>query len=87
MRARAGIIASHYPARSILACSKTLRHYAFKEFVLRNGRKAPIVIQHRDTNTITDFQMADHGSMMTTKPVGEAARTYVDENFVSESRQ
>lgn len=32
MRAKAGTIASHYPARSILVCSKPLRYYAFGEF-------------------------------------------------------
>jgi hypothetical protein len=69
MRARAAIIALHYPARSILACSKTVWHYAFKQFRASEYRKAPIAIHHRHTTTMTDFQMGDHGSMMTTKPV------------------
>jgi hypothetical protein len=33
---------------------------------------------------MTDFQIADHGSIISIKPVSEAARTWVDENVVSE---
>ena len=36
---------------------------------------------------MTDFQIADHGSIISIKPVSEAARTWVDENVVSESWQ
>jgi hypothetical protein len=34
-----------------------------------------------------DFQIADHGSIISIKPVTEAARTWVDENVVSEPWQ
>ena len=36
---------------------------------------------------MTDFQIADHGSIISIKPVSEAARTWVDENVVSEPWQ
>ena len=34
-----------------------------------------------------DFQIADHGSIISIKPVSEAARTWVSENVVSEPWQ
>jgi hypothetical protein len=34
-----------------------------------------------------DFQIADHGSIISIKPVSEAARTWVDENVASEPWQ
>jgi len=37
--------------------------------------------------TMSDFQIADHGSIISIKPVSEAARTWVDENVVSEPWQ
>ena len=36
---------------------------------------------------MTDFQIADHGSIIWIKAVSEAARSWVDENVVSEPRQ
>jgi hypothetical protein len=36
---------------------------------------------------MTDFQIADHGSIISIKPVSEAARMWVDENVVSEPWQ
>jgi hypothetical protein len=36
---------------------------------------------------MNDFQIADHGSIISIKPVSEAARTWVDENVVSEPWQ
>jgi hypothetical protein len=36
---------------------------------------------------MTDFQIADHGSIISIKPVSEAARSWVDENVVSEPWQ
>ena len=36
---------------------------------------------------MSDFQIADHGSIISIKPVSEAARTWVDENVVSEPWQ
>jgi hypothetical protein len=37
--------------------------------------------------TMSDFQIADHGSIISIKPVSEAAHTWVDENVVSEPWQ
>jgi hypothetical protein len=37
--------------------------------------------------TMSDFQIADHGSIISIKPVSEAARTWVEENVVSEPWQ
>lgn len=37
--------------------------------------------------TMSDFQIADHGSIISIKPVSEAARTWIDENVVSEPWQ
>jgi len=37
--------------------------------------------------TMSDFQIADHGSIISIKPVSEAARAWVDENVVSEPWQ
>jgi hypothetical protein len=34
-----------------------------------------------------DFRIADHGSIISIKPVSEAARTWVNENIVSEPWQ
>jgi hypothetical protein len=36
---------------------------------------------------MSDFQIADHGSIISIKPVSEAARSWVDENVVSEPWQ
>jgi len=36
---------------------------------------------------MSDFQIADHGSIISIKPVSEAARTWIDENVVSEPWQ
>jgi hypothetical protein len=36
---------------------------------------------------MTDFQIADHGSIISIKPVSEAARTWVDDNVISEPWQ
>ena len=36
---------------------------------------------------MSDFQIADHGSIISIKPASEAARTWVDENVVSEPWQ
>ena len=36
---------------------------------------------------MTDFQIADHGSIISVKPVSEAARTWIDENVVFEPWQ
>ena len=36
---------------------------------------------------MSDFQIADHGSIISFKPVSEAARRWVDENIVSEPWQ
>jgi hypothetical protein len=36
---------------------------------------------------MTDFQIADHGSIISIKPVSEAARSWVDENVASEPWQ
>jgi hypothetical protein len=36
---------------------------------------------------MSDFQIADHGSIISIKPVSEAARTWVDENVLSEPWQ
>ena len=36
---------------------------------------------------MSDFQIADHGSIISIKPVSEAARIWVDENVVSEPWQ
>lgn len=36
---------------------------------------------------MSDFQIADHGSIISIKPVSEAARQWVDENVVSEPWQ
>ena len=36
---------------------------------------------------MSDFRIADHGSIISIKPVSEAARTWVDENVVSEPWQ
>jgi hypothetical protein len=37
--------------------------------------------------TMSDFQIADHGSIISIKPVSDAARQWVDENVVSEPWQ
>ena len=34
-----------------------------------------------------DFQIADHGSIISIKPMSEASRTWVDENVASEPWQ
>ena len=36
---------------------------------------------------MSDFQIADHGSIISIKPVSEAARAWVEENVVSEPWQ
>jgi len=36
---------------------------------------------------MSDFQIADHGSIISIKPVSGAARSWVDENVVSEPWQ
>jgi hypothetical protein len=36
---------------------------------------------------MADFQIANHGSIISIKPVSEAARTWIDENVVSEPWQ
>ena len=36
---------------------------------------------------MSDFQIADHGSIISIKPVSEAAKQWVDENVVSEPWQ
>jgi hypothetical protein len=40
-----------------------------------------------ESPTMSDFQIADHGSIISIKPVSEAVRTWVDENVVSEPWQ
>jgi hypothetical protein len=36
---------------------------------------------------MSDFQIADHGSIISIKPVSERARLWIDENVVSEPWQ
>ena len=36
---------------------------------------------------MADFQIADHGSIISIKPVSDAARTWIDDNVVSEPWQ
>jgi hypothetical protein len=36
---------------------------------------------------MTDFQIADHGSIISIKAVSEAARSWVDDNVISEPWQ
>ena len=36
---------------------------------------------------MSDFQIADHGSIISIKPVSEPARLWIDENVVSEPWQ
>ena len=52
----------------------------------RRGRGV-VALRLVENPTMTDFQIADHGSIISIKPVSEAARTWVDENVVSEPWQ
>jgi hypothetical protein len=40
-----------------------------------------------ETPDMSDFQIADHGSIISIRPLNEAARQWLDENVVSEPWQ
>ena len=40
-----------------------------------------------ETSDMSDFQIADHGTIISIRPLNEAARQWLDENVVSEPWQ